>query len=349
MIGKSPCQPEVFECPPEDFNPIDASSDTLLRFGFPLRPDAETHPRLNAFWFRMFSPPLKFRIKREFALFNQAPPGDPRSAVANQRNTRLFSTRRQSSVNWSGAYIKPRNGRVMTEIHGEWQVPPTLERSVPPAVSFPDRDYQSSVWIGLDGQRRYYQSSMPQIGIGLRLPSDDDGGTVPTYEAWWQWWDREGDADGNPMKPLPIEEITINPEDRIMCSLFVVDASPPAQVKFIIKNQTTGEAVTPFTVPAPVRPIPLSVSGATAEWVTERPSIWPTPDQYNFPDYGHVDFEGCFAVQTLPGGGGSEERNLLGARLIDMREVRHNPQRTAKISVTGRTTEHTFQTTYQTS
>ncbi|NJO37558.1 MAG: hypothetical protein HC871_07980 [Rhizobiales bacterium] len=238
---------------------------------------------------------------------------------------------------------------MFTEIHGQWRIPPTIERSLPPAVAFPDRSYQCSIWIGLDGQRRYYQSSLPQIGISQTLPGDIIGGTVPTYEAWWQWWDRKGDAAGNPMKPQPITEIAIDAGHEIMCSLIVVNAAPPAQVKLIIKNQTTGDLVGPFPGYAPERCIPLTVSGATAEWITERPSIWPTDKQYNFPNYGYVDFQDCIAVQAHPDGGDSEERNLLGARLIDMRETRPGPPRTAKISITGTPTEHSFRTTYQAS
>lgn len=346
MIGKSPCQPDVFECPPEDFNPLDASSDTLLRFGFPLRPGAEILPALDAFWFRMFSPPLKFGLGIPVAFKAGGLLASRRSATANQRNARLFSTRRQSSQNWSGAYIKPRNGKAFTEIHAEYRVP-SVEPSLPPAISFPEREYRCSTWIGLDGQRRYFHSSLPQIGTTQSFPSDNSGGVNAEYFAWLQWWDRHG----IPQPYEKLEGLNINAGNLIMCSMWV---ESPTSVKFMLKNQNTGDVFGPEIRHAPIKDIggtnvQYRVSGATAEWITERPSEWPTDLQYNFPDYGHVNFEDCIAVMREPNGFEPEERNLLGARLIDMREVRYSPQRTAKISVTGRPTEHAFQTTYQTS
>ena len=75
------------------------------------------------------------------------------------------SGRRESSLNWSGAYVTPRNGRQFTEVHGRWEVPAV---AVPSGTSG-SPEFRSSIWIGLDGQRRYFDSSLPQIGTAQVL------------------------------------------------------------------------------------------------------------------------------------------------------------------------------------
>jgi hypothetical protein len=85
-----------------------------------------------------------------------------------------LGTRYETSPNWSGAYITPKRSRMFTEVHGSWQVPtpspPVDGKGSPPA----DGDYRSSAWIGLDGQRRYLNSSLPQIGTSQFVKVVDD-------------------------------------------------------------------------------------------------------------------------------------------------------------------------------
>ena len=53
-----------------------------------------------------------------------------------------------------------------------------------------------------------------------------------------------------------------------MCSLIVVNRTT---VRFFIKNQTTGDFLSPFDERPPSAEID-KVSGATAEWILERPT-----------------------------------------------------------------------------
>ncbi|MDH3664315.1 MAG: G1 family endopeptidase, partial [Alphaproteobacteria bacterium] len=170
-----------FPVPPDGFDPLTASSDELRDFGLPLPPNEQTHPALYEFWRRMYGlPPLKFiPISFSFKGFEQL------SAIIHRRQALGFRTRRQTSPNWSGAYIKPRDGEVFTEIWGQWQVPGP---AVPPTAAMAGSYYRCSTWIGLDGQRRYYQSSLPQIGTAQSI--NDATGQLE-FDAWWQWWVRD--------------------------------------------------------------------------------------------------------------------------------------------------------------
>ena len=305
----------IFPLPPENFNPLTASEEELEHFGYPLEPDPDRQPALNAFWRRMYSPPLEF-VSIGFAFQNIQ-----RLTAVNHRQQALgLRTRGQTSPNWSGAYIKPRDGQVFTEIWGQWQVPTP---SVPSTEVGAGHYYRCSTWIGLDGQRRYYQSSLPQIGTAQSV--DGSSGTR-AFSAWWQWWVRD-----QSIPPVNIVGLSIHAGDLIMCNLRVVLPSRN-KVRFQLRNASTISAVFEYTADAPILPIPLQVSGATAEWITERPAIFPTPILYDFPDYNTVLFSDCVAVTAPPSGGAGVERRLEGCQLIDMLEARRPPQRTAKIS-----------------
>ena len=113
------------------------------------------------------------------------------------------------------------------QIWGVWTVSGT---SGPPARAStrgrPDLPYVCSNWIGLDGQRRYLDSSLPQIGTASTLQHDGP----PITEAWTQWW-----ARGNTgTVPLPIG-LTVAPGDEVLSVLTALD---PQTVVFVMVNLT---------------------------------------------------------------------------------------------------------------
>jgi hypothetical protein len=324
---------DLFPLPGPDFDPLAASDEEIKHYGLPEKPDKKLEPARYAFWYEMFSPPLKFQELRFLA-------GGP-TLRPTRRLLRVSAANQVSlknSLNWCGAYLEAKDRTVFGEIHGTWRVPvPNLPADAPAVGS---RDYCCSTWIGFDGQRRYHHSSLPQIGTAQFLRSTAGVVQGVTYSAWWQWWVR-GDFSQPPVT-LPL---AINAGDLIMCSVIV--RPDRRAVKFLIKNATTGHFIAPFVRPAPVQPVPLRVSGATAQWVTERPSIWPTDTAYGLPNYGTVLFSNCLAVARRPRGGPRTERDLAGCSLINMYEVRRNPSRTARISAAELRNMRRVLTTYQ--
>jgi Peptidase A4 family len=301
------------DLPPAGFDPLAASQEELKMFGFPKRPDPVLQPAEYAFWQEMFAPPVEF----EAFDFNVLPVFTTRS--------RGFSgqlPRRQSSLNWSGAYITPRDGTVFSSIWGKFQVPtPNL-----PSGGGASEKYHSSTWIGFDGQRRYYSSTLPQIGTAQNI---DPNSGVPTnsFFAWWQWWVRDVPAQALPMT---LTSPTIHAGDLIMCFMQVADDR--AGASFVITNLTTSRSVQFFqSAPLTDSGQPFKVPGATAEWVMERPAEGPMPLQ--LPDYGTVDFHDCGAMAINMDTGAMVERNLSAAKLIDMHVVRQNPDRIVNISI----------------
>lgn len=312
---------KVYPTPGPDFDVSTASEKELVHFGLPVRPDMGTQHEAHAFWVGFFSPkiaflPVVFAFPPLEALYHFNPRGAPPAGV-----------RHEASSNWSGGYITPHDGRMFTHLYGSWHVPGV---TIPAGSTQPASAFRASNWIGLDGQRRYINSSLPQIGTSSHF---DTSGAQPVAvaEAWWQWWSRN-----NTMPPFTLP-LPVKPGDEVKCMMIVVD---PKTVKFLIKNETTGQVLTAFDATAPVDnslpsgPIQLEVSGATAEWITERPDIYPTDVAYAFPDYGSVTFSDCIALPALaPGQPTDPPSGLRGARLIKMFEVREHPSRIADISL----------------
>lgn len=313
--------------PPEGFDPLSASDADLEKFGFPSRPQPALQPAEFAFWQQMFAPPLEFEPFK----FDILP-----LFSAEGRNWNPSLPRRQTSFNWSGAYITPRDGMVFRTMWGKWQVPtPTL----PPGGVIADK-YRSSTWIGFDGQRRYYRSTLPQFGTSQVI---DEMTGAAKYEAWWQWWVRNAAGQAY---PITLTSPGIHAGDLIMC--FMKVKKNRRRVYFVIKNVTTGVSVKFFQNAPSIPAFPqITVSGATAEWVMERPADAPDPTPLPLPDYGTVDFRHCGASTIDRQTGAKKERSLSAARLIDMYIVKHNPERTAKISIAKPIDEEEFLTYFR--
>ena len=302
--------------PPAGFSPLAASQEELKKLGFPKRPDPARQPAEYAFWQELFAPSLTYEAFDIEVL-----------PVFETRSRRFFAQlpRRQTSLNWSGAYITPRDGTVFSTIWGKFQVPtPNV-----PAGDAPGGKYSSSTWIGFDGQRRYYQSTLPQFGTAQNI-EPAAGGPTRSYFAWWQWWVRDVASQAY---PITLTAPLIHAGDLIMCLMQVADDR--AGVSFAITNLTTGRVVQ-FFQSAPAIIIggqPIKVPGATAEWVMERPADPPDPNPLQLPDYGTVNFHDCGATAININTGARVERSLSAAKLIDMYVVKENPKRTAKISI----------------
>jgi hypothetical protein len=313
--------------PPAGFDPMTAPQAELLALGFPSRPDPGFQPAEYAIWQDMFAAPLEFS---DFA-FDILP-----SFITQSRGFFGQLPRRQTSGNWSGAYITPRDGTVFRTIWGRWKVPmPAL----PPGGVAADK-YRSSTWIGFDGQRLYFRSTLPQIGTAQAI---NEATGAAEYSAWWQWWVRN---DIGQAVPITLTGFAIQDGNRIRCYMKV--SKNRRKVFFLIKNRSTGQ-LKHFVQRAPLAYLHhrFTVTGATAEWVMERPADAPNPTPLPLPNYGTVDFRHCGASAINRDTGARVERSLSAAKLIDMYIVKQNPERTAKISIAKSFDETEFFTRYQ--
>ena len=319
---------------PPDFDPSEAEPDQLRKLGIPPKPDPALHPEYFRLWSRIYGRKLRF-VQTAFDL-------QAFLAVAYRpfyrRELVAAESRIETSENWSGAYITANDDKTFDFVAGMWKVPTPKQPASAPSQSVVD--YACSTWIGLDGQRRYRNSSLPQIGTSQTLKVAGNTQTLEA-QAWTQWWAR-GQINVGPI-PITILDSSNKPVpfpvgfgDIIACGILVV--TPSAVIMTMVNLSTTPIptiAVVPVLAPS-FGPIQLEVSGATAEWVMERPTIVGTTDLANFPDYGDVDFPICFATESPAPLGPQSFRVLDGARFIRMYEVPPDRRSTRFISMPAR-------------
>jgi hypothetical protein len=332
----------AYPAPKENFNPSQAAPEELVSFGLPLRPGAG-QPLLREAWDRAFGQPivlLPFKIERGLQELVRHRL-QPRRLDARTR----ARTRFEASSNWSGAYVSPSDGQRFVQVWGMWTVPDGLKPPPPPFSGDTDKDYKVSCWVGLDGQRRYFDASLPQVGTTSILQPDG----TRRAEAWVQWWAR--DELGLQLVVLPM---AVQPGQPVLCVLTVLG---PQEVACVVVNlgadPITAQAV---SIIPPLAALPgggsarPSISGATAEWVVERPRDVDLPRFENFPDYGQARFDLCMAVQgdapdfasVLKG----QAVGLQGARDIRMFEMLTGPARTQYISMPRKVNDHTLRVRY---
>jgi len=320
----------------------------LVHYGLPHRPNAREHPEAARLWHETFGRVLRFlqfapgnadavqrtRLVQTDALGGEpALPEPPSSAEAVAPAGHLVD-----SLNWSGACLNATEGRSFRQISGRWTVP-TLR--VPAGQVEPS--YECSCWIGLDGQRRYLNSTLPQCGTDHVLVTGVNGPTI-TCSAWVQWWaPRDSSAT-----PVTIAGFDVNPGDQIRAVLTVLDAHNVLCNLINDSSQPPTMVAVQITAPTIVgQSGQYSVTGATAEWVMERPAVIDDPARLQpFPDYGATNFTDCVAEDVLPNATSPALRTLATSRYIRMYEARHNPERTAFISLPHRVADRAFQVSY---
>jgi len=317
---------------PKSIEAAKVSAEELDQYWLPPRPDKARDPEVLKVWESVFSQAMTF----EQLAIDRLTLATFAERLEMAQLGPIFQSRLEGSKNWSGSYIKPFYARRFIRISGLFRVPTP---AVPAGAGLSQTVFNSSTWIGLDGQRRYFNSSLPQIGTEQRIERVN-GQTAITTRAWFQWWVKGQHAPPTYLPP----SFQVDPNDRIYCDLFVV---APSRVRFFIANLTKGHFLWPFDVDAPFAmevpgqaPIQLRVSGATAEWVMERPTDPVTREVYPLPDYDIAHFDFCAAFD------GMEWRNLKASKLIDMYEVRANPHRAHFISKARRLGNHDFETVF---
>jgi hypothetical protein len=324
--GKQP-----FEPAPDDFNPVWASQDDLVKFGYSPRPHAEEQPQLFAAWAELFSAKLHFIELASNEKFVGPPP-----QVAPPR---VSETRFENSRNWSGGYLEPSGGNMFMQIFGKWTVPTPKLPAGSPANPAMQTLYDCSTWVGLDGQRRYFNSSLPQVGTEQMLTVDPNGTQTLLTRAWFQWFARNETT----IDQRYIPEVPVQPGDRVIMHLWVHGKS---DVRVYCHNLTT-HILFGFPASAPVingaTPV---IAGATAEWVMERPTIPGKDTMYAFPNYSSVTFSQCVAGAAPGPGPAGSQHVLQGTRFIRMYDVLTNPMRTSFISMPSLVSATSLKTTY---
>jgi len=227
-----------FPFPPPDFKPLKASPTELRKYGLPQRPEGPNQPELLKAWLRLFEEPLTFRR-----------PGLERVSglIQNPTIQRILpsETRVENSPNWCGASIVPSGGHQFVQTFGEWTVPkPELPPPLDQGPRGQSNDYHCVAWIGLDGNRRYLNSSLPQIGTEQILTLDKNGVESCQFFAWFQWWAR----DQVRITREVLTKITIDAGVSVMAMVWAID---PYRVVVVFRTYAPRNEITVLVRRAP--------------------------------------------------------------------------------------------------
>lgn len=277
--------------PPPGFNPMRASDSELIQYGFPPRPDKDTHPRGSTLWAKMMSRPLNYSPLK-FSI-NTDQIREPQDAASNVPPA--------SSSNWSGAVLtSPPPGTTFYAVSASWVVPDAYPPpSAKSGTTFTDGTYQCSVWVGIDGWIGPENTELIQMGTSSRAIVTGGQVTQSAY-AWFEWF---------PAFEVPIN-FSVKPGDLIHV-LVCAGISANNQATVYITNEGADISAS-FSVTAPTG---STLKGLSAEWIVEDPS---GPNgQFPFPDYGAVFFYDTMAW-VKDAKSTSTEENLTNSTLVDM-------------------------------
>ena len=342
----------AYTAPEASAAPLGAIS-SMTSNGLPSKPGRDQPQALRDAWSRAFDRPprlLPFEVSADLiheagfrSMARQAassprsrrhkPNGHHRSqprSMLPQAASSLGAGHQEASSNWSGAYVSATEGRRLVQVWGFWTIPSDLRHATDDEAA----ECQCANWIGFDGQRRYVDSSLPQIGTTSILDPD---GTIRAF-AWAQWWARRDPLTAPAPFNLPVE-----PGHKVAC---VLSATGPHDVVGVMVNLSADPpTAVAFQASAPTvtledgRTTRPEVFGATAEWVVERPQRLGETTRYDLPDFT-CQFEGCLAVAADATGVGrtsaTSVQDLTHARLIRMLDIRAEPDRTAIIAMPER-------------
>ena len=337
---RAPSSSEDRRClfPPTGFDATRATQLELDDYCLPRKPDPEGRPALSDAWQRMFELPLNWvRPRIDSQLAHNIP----------QLFRQLFvstTTRYEKSRNWCGAEIVPHGAKQFVQIFGEWAVPNPI---IPPPYDRGPQNgtnvYKSSTWIGLDGDRRYLNSSLPQVGTDQYLTVDPTGVETREFFVFFQWWAQ----DQNELTLDIIKGIQINAGTSVMGLVWAID---PTHVLVVFRTFAPLNQITVFLRQAPeTKTIQPIISGATAEWIMERPTalkLGSTALEL-FPSYNGVYFKHCVAGMARTAGQSTSEEVLNAPRFKRMFEVASDaPSRTRIISIPTRISTMSFSTRY---
>ncbi|WP_158292277.1 G1 family glutamic endopeptidase [Paracraurococcus ruber] len=309
--------------PSSDFDPLTATAEELNRFGLLSRPSPELEPRAYARWRSFYSPPTKFaEAKIGIRLERRALPSPRQLVTRSLVSRRVLTSRVLNSFNWAGGMVPSRRGLRFTRVSATWRAP-LIEPGT--YTERPALGWQCSAWIGLDGFHGWSRS-LPQMGTVHHLKTNAPS-TDATSACFIQWWLREWTS-----QEIRLDVPSVSGGDTVTCHMEVLD---PHNVRCAFKNEATGITATVDMEASlvPGKP-PITVEGATAEWIGEQPEEpllrvpWPTPD------FGSVRFSQCSTTLSGPPGSGvRSDLAPVSPRLLRFFNRRMSPRRTARVAV----------------
>ena len=253
--------------PPESFDPLTASDETLAMYAFPARPSAEDSEEYAAWTERMENytgtplPEIKVTVK----------PHTDTENIGSSPSRAVSGTDR--SLNWSGyvANLGTNSNTFFTQVQMDY---------THPTISDIGGSSSTSYWIGLGGFNtgKLVQAGTSTINTGF-------------HYAWYEYLSDTGDS----VFAQEISSLTISPGDKI--HVYIAFQAANGKFEYYIANDTTGKSASGLIS----LPTATQFDGTTAEWVIERSSTRTTSGLHlieKLGNYGQVTMTNCKATKN---------------------------------------------------
>jgi hypothetical protein len=252
----------VFTGAPAGFNPVTASPEELMTYGYPRRPDINDKKAYERWLKEAFTTRVDAQL--------EAIPG--KYHVPNHRVKTLGTvqnTTNSTSGNWSGFSLVGGSPK-FDEVVGDWIVPNVN-------AQFSNIKGYSSMWVGIDGNC----SCNDLIQDGTE--HDWVHGTV-TYDAWIEFI---------PEPEMIIHGFGIQPGDVISATSSVVIKGGKTYGVFFLTNFNTKQSFSGQLL----MPSGDSWAGQSAEWIVERTEVGGTFEN-PMPNYGLAYMDNAWAYRV---------------------------------------------------
>lgn len=253
----------LFPVPPDDFDPLTASTEALYTYGFPAKPtDSEELAEWTALMLNYSETPVP-----SLSFANKAP-----SAVQHLDSASVArsSTEAYANANWCG-YAATGTSTEFVSVQGDFRVPSSLTPGYYP--------YGLSTWVGIGGAN---SGKLVQAGIASF--------TTTSYYAWYEFM---GEDIIHPAET--ITSLSINPGDNL--HIYVSYETANNRWQYYIANNTTGQSHAAY-ISAPSADY---YDGSTVEWIVERPLMYNTNVSESYfpqlPNFGTITFTNCQAYK----------------------------------------------------
>ncbi len=241
-------------------DPETLTDQEIMLAGYPVRPDPIQSPNEYALWLSAVSKPINV------------------VAPETTANDNIYHALMVSNI-WTGDYTLPQTdsygfAQPYVYVFGHWKTPKTVTGEL-------FRSTATSEWVGLDGES---PSPLVQAGTGQQtLPAGlvpvflhQPPWTLSSYDAWTEVFPLQVSQE---LKTFPV-----HPGDNIECAVWIswddmIPTQPGGFAYFQLTNLTTNQVVrTQFEIAnLPNFDYKFNFLGRDAEWIVERPSYGPNP------------------------------------------------------------------------
>jgi len=220
-----------FDLPPKEFNPSEATEDSLRRYGFPVGP-------WRGSW------------KRTCSLIQ------PEFGKSEQTKRHYF----EKAGDWAGVEVMAPEGDTIDAVRAVWTIP----KAYFPEGANGDMAYAASSWVGIDGD--HGSTDILQVGVDSMVYRAGRKLTR-AFVAWWEWVpsDREYAQRNFEESDREVKNFDVSAGDTVDCQIYV-EHGDRKQASIRLYNRNSGVARS-FLVKAPKD---TELRGNCVEWIVER-------------------------------------------------------------------------------